>query len=239
MILQSLWWTRLNGAQMPLRATLNGQDLLAGDLDASAWAVLKSQRAALRMPCCGARAIMRVSKLGLRHFAHCSRRSYYADVHAPGHERKRTRLGTNDRAEADERGRKLYLDLLSGRKEQQLAAPTAVWLGELCDRYVKECPLHLDNATHGQKDAQTRLRILRSAIGDAGDVRNLTVNDVRQYEARRKKGGIRYRDGKGVSRATGVVRQRGAQGPSRSNRCSTGPYRGAALAASRGSTAIR
>ena len=60
---------------MPLRATLDGQDVFAGDLDAAAWAVLKSRRAPLLMPCCEARAIMRVSKLGLQHFAHYSRHS--------------------------------------------------------------------------------------------------------------------------------------------------------------------
>ena len=153
----------------------------------------------------------RRGELQVKLFEKRSNRYYYADVHAPGHERKRTTLGTNDRAEADQRGRRLYLDLLSGRAEQQSAITGAVRLGDLCHRYVKECPLHLDNTMHGQKDAQTRLLILRSAIGDARDVRTLTANDARQYEARRKKGGIKYRDAKGATRATGVVRQRSVQ----------------------------
>ena len=50
----------------------------------------------------------------------------------------------------------------------------------------------LDNTDRTQKEAARRLSIIRSVIGDARDMRTLSENDVRQYEARRRAGGIRY-----------------------------------------------
>jgi hypothetical protein len=55
---------------MPLRALLDGRDVIAPYLDAHAWAAVKARRLALTMPCCASRAIPRVSSRGLRHFAH-------------------------------------------------------------------------------------------------------------------------------------------------------------------------
>ena len=58
---------------MPLRAVLGERDVIASDLDAPAWEALKTRRDDLRMPCCSVRAVMGISKLGLRHFAHYTR----------------------------------------------------------------------------------------------------------------------------------------------------------------------
>ena len=62
---------------MPLRALHDGVDIVGPDLDASAWVALKSlgraRRDALRLPCCDAVAIPRVSSRGLQHFAHKAR----------------------------------------------------------------------------------------------------------------------------------------------------------------------
>jgi competence CoiA-like predicted nuclease len=58
---------------MPLRAVLADRDVIASDMAAPEWELLKTQRDELRMSCCGVRAVMRVSKLGLRHFAHYTR----------------------------------------------------------------------------------------------------------------------------------------------------------------------
>jgi integrase len=65
----------------------------------------------------------------------------------------------------------------------------------------------LDNTDRTQKEAARRLSIVRSIIGDVRDVRTLSENDVRQYEARRRAGGIRY----GKDSVTGKVRQRSVQ----------------------------
>ncbi|HEY2376940.1 MAG TPA: tyrosine-type recombinase/integrase [Gemmatimonadaceae bacterium] len=51
------------------------------------------------------------------------------------------------------------------------------------------------------------MAILRAVIGDHREVRTLTENDVRQYEARRTAGGITYGDGQ----RTESVRQRSVQ----------------------------
>src|SRR5690242_11500166 len=79
---------------------------------------------------------------------------YYADVRAPGHHRSKRTLGTNDRSEADKRGRQIYLELLTGKASEPVAAPQVVRLGELCDAFLKDCPMLLDNTEHGQKDAR-------------------------------------------------------------------------------------
>ncbi|MDX6453836.1 MAG: hypothetical protein QOH16_3885 [Gaiellaceae bacterium] len=59
---------------MPLRALINGRDLVAPLLDDAEWdslrADIKAKRVALSLPCCEATAFARVSKLGTRHFFH-------------------------------------------------------------------------------------------------------------------------------------------------------------------------
>ena len=70
----------------------------------------------------------------------------------------------------------------------------SVRLRDLCKRFLDESPMLLDNTDRSQKDARTRLSIIRATIGDARDVRTLSENDVRQYEARRRAGGISYGD---------------------------------------------
>ena len=153
----------------------------------------------------------RRGELQIRLFDNPESGFYYADVRSPGRNRKRRTLGTNDRIEAERLGRQLYLTLLSGKTPEPAATPRAVQLSEVCELFVKECPMFLDNTEHGQRDTRIRLAILRSAIGDARDVRTLTANDVRHYEARRKRGGIRFRGRRGNARVTDGVRQRSVQ----------------------------
>lgn len=138
---------------------------------------------------------------------------FYRDVQRPDGMRERKSIGTRDKAEAERRARRLLAALLSGGElapdhvREPGRSESAVSLGYLCDRFVAECPMFLDNDAHGQADGRTRLTILRAAIGDARDVRTLTRNDVYQYEARRKRGGIAY----GESKVTNAVRQRSVQ----------------------------
>lgn len=62
---------------MPLRATLNNDDVLAPYLDDAAWASLKQgvkqEQLDLRLPCCGQVAYLRTSKQGVKHFVHKER----------------------------------------------------------------------------------------------------------------------------------------------------------------------
>src|SRR5688572_13712966 len=107
---------------------------------------------------------------------------YYRDVFRPDGVRERKSIGTHDRSEAERLARRLLAALLSGGElapEQHASVPAlAVPLGQLFDRFVKECPMLLDNDPGGQKEAATRLSILRSAIGSNRDARTLTRNDV-------------------------------------------------------------
>jgi integrase len=123
---------------------------------------------------------------------------FYRDVYRPDGVRDRKTLGTNDRREAEQRGRQLLAALLGGTvpgERRAIDTPARVSLGELCDRFVEECAMFLDNDPKGQGEARVRLEILRAAIGDTRNVLTLTRHDVQQYEARRKKGGIRYGNG--------------------------------------------
>jgi integrase len=135
---------------------------------------------------------------------------FYRDVHRPDGTRDRKTLATCDRREAEQRGRQLLAALLGAPAlvgPETAHAPCRVSLGALCDRFVDECAMFLDNDPKGQKEARVRLDILRSAIGDARAVHTLTRHDVQQYEARRKKGGIQYGDGQ----VTPAVGQRSVQ----------------------------
>jgi integrase len=132
---------------------------------------------------------------------------FYRDVHSPDNTRSRLTLGTTDRAEADQMGCQLYAALLAGVSDAGPPRPHTVALGDVCERFLRECPMFLDNDPRGHNDTQHRLDLMRSAIGEDRDVRTLTVSDVRQYEARRKKGGISYGEGK----LSGSVRQRSVQ----------------------------
>lgn len=59
---------------MPLRALLDGQDIVAPLLDKSEWEALRervrSRETDLLLPCCGSRPFQRTSVLGLQHFYH-------------------------------------------------------------------------------------------------------------------------------------------------------------------------
>ena len=134
---------------------------------------------------------------------------FHRDVRRPDGTRDRKTLATNDRREAEQRGRRLLAALLGGTPEDRRGAdsPTRVSLGALCDRFVEECAMFLDNDPKGRREGGVRLEILRAAIGDARIVQTLTRHDVQQYEARRKKGGIRYGD----AQETPPVGQRSVQ----------------------------
>src|SRR5689334_8229615 len=101
---------------------------------------------------------------------------FYYDARRPDGTRQRRTLGTSERAEAERRGRRLLAALLSGGAPAAQGSPRArksVSLGELCDRFVRECPMFLDNDEHVQTDWRIRLSILRAGIGDARDVTTL------------------------------------------------------------------
>ncbi len=132
--------------------------------------------------------------------------SFYREVHIPGKGRDRISLKTRERAEAEKLGRTLLASLLTGIAPKPAAS--AVRLGELIKAFLAESPMFLDNTDRTKEETRTRASILCSALGEDTDVRTLTEHHVRQYEARRRAGGIRYGPKKLV---TPKVRQRTVQ----------------------------
>ncbi len=130
--------------------------------------------------------------------------SFYRSVYVPGQGQDRVSLQTVDRGEAERFGRTLLESLRTGVVPKAL---TVVPLAELAAAFVAESPMFLDNALRTKADARTRMAILSAGFGERLDVRALTEHHVRQYEARRMRGGIRYEEGK----VTPPVRQRSVQ----------------------------
>jgi integrase len=129
----------------------------------------------------------------------------YREVQLPGGKKSRCSLGTRDREHAAELGRQLVGGLMAGQAPPMPKAPLR--LGELCKQFLAESPTLLDNTARDQAGAKTRLAIVRAVLGDARDVTTLSENDVRQFEARRRAGGIHY----GGTEPTKDVRQRAVQ----------------------------
>lgn len=111
---------------------------------------------------------------------------FYRSVFLDGRKERRA-LGTNDRKVAESLGRALLLELQKG----PLAGPSAqLTLGTLSDRYLTECPAHLDNASHTRSDAARRATVLLGYFGGSCEVENLSANDVAAYTTSRRAGGI-------------------------------------------------
>jgi len=113
-------------------------------------------------------------------------------------------LGTRDRTEAERLGRQLVAELL---RNEVAYVPGPVRLGELWDRFQRECATFLDNAPQSTRDARIRARVLLAFFGPQRDVRHLTAHDTAQYAAARKRGGIQVSE----KRITKPVRQRSVQ----------------------------
>ena len=125
-------------------------------------------------------------------------------MYIPGKGEDRASLKTRSRADAERIGRELLGTLLTGATSK---VRTELSLGELIEAFLTECPMYLDNGLRTQAEQRTSLEILSAAIGHHRLVPALTEHDIRQYEARRRAGGIKYRDG----RISGPVRQRSVQ----------------------------
>ncbi|MDQ6635153.1 MAG: tyrosine-type recombinase/integrase [Gemmatimonadota bacterium] len=130
---------------------------------------------------------------------------FYREVHVPGCGKDRVSLHTRERSEAERLGRVLLASLLSGVAPKLSAV---VRLSDLASAFTTEAPMFLDNSARTKADSLTRIAILRAALGDATDVRTLTEHHIRQYEARRRAGGIPYGP---HMLLTPVVRQRSVQ----------------------------
>jgi len=103
--------------------------------------------------------------------------------------RDRRSLGTADRKEAEQQGRKLQAQLVLGLEQRRPGGK--VTLGVLWDRFRTENPAFLDNIPTSQKDAKLRAKVLIAFFGADREVRSLTAEDQAAYVAARRAGGIK------------------------------------------------
>lgn len=129
---------------------------------------------------------------------------FHRAVWRPGVGRDQRSLGTRDRNDAERLGRLLLAAILRGE-----AAPVAgpVRLGDLWERFQRECAEFVDNKPRTREDAAMRVRYLLAYFGAERDVRQLTGLDQLQYTETRRRGGIKLESGR-VSRP---VRARSAE----------------------------
>ncbi|MCC7134733.1 MAG: tyrosine-type recombinase/integrase [Gemmatimonadales bacterium] len=109
--------------------------------------------------------------------------------------RDRRSLGTADRKEAEQHGRKLQAQLVLGLEQRRPGGK--VTLGVLWERYRTENPAFLDNSPTSKKDAKLRAKVLMAFFGADREVRTLTAEDQAAYAAARRAGGIRLSDKEG------------------------------------------
>lgn len=129
---------------------------------------------------------------------------FYREVHVPGLGRDQRSLGTRDRDQAERLGKELLAQLLIGKPVTSFEESGPLCLGELCRRYVRECPAFLDNKAQSRADAKYRAPILLGFFGPKRDVRTLSLADIAAYSVARRAGGICLEDG----HRTRPVRQR-------------------------------
>lgn len=127
---------------------------------------------------------------------------YYRAIWRPGEGRSIVSLGTIDRSEADRLGTMLFAALLTGDAPQN----GPVRLGELWDRFQRECGEFLDNMPRTRADAAMRAKVLITFFGEAFDVRFFTARDQLKYSWARERGGIQV--GYGLTKA---VRKRSVE----------------------------
>lgn len=116
----------------------------------------------------------------------------------------RRSLETRDRAEADRLGRELLAALL---REEELETSGVLPLGDLWDRYSRECIAFLDNDARTQKEAKSHAEILLGFFGRECNVCNLSEHDQLAFTQKRLAGGIARTDGT----LTGAVRARSVE----------------------------
>lgn len=117
---------------------------------------------------------------------------FYREVHVPGKGRDQACLYTQDRDVAEKLGRELLSKLLLGNAAH---LPGPVRLGELWKRYSTECQDYLDNVKHTKEADISKARNLLGYFGAKFDVRSLSPNDIAQYAAKRRTGGIHCEKG--------------------------------------------
>jgi integrase len=119
-------------------------------------------------------------------------------------QKHRKALGTSDRKDADRLGRSLLAELRGGQATVQTSGLT---LGQLWERFSRECAAFLDNAPHTRADTARRASVLLAYLGHSCEVDTLTANDIAAYSSRRRTGGVRVSD----EWTTGAVRARSVE----------------------------
>jgi integrase len=125
-------------------------------------------------------------------------------VRLPDGRVSRRSFNTTDRAEAERLGRELLAALL---RDEETERTGVITLGDLWERYRRDCVSFLDNNPRTQKDAERNAEVLLGFFGKDCDVRGLSEQDQIAFTQKRLAGGIVCEG----SRITEVVRTRAVE----------------------------
>jgi integrase len=99
----------------------------------------------------------------------------------------RKSLETKDRAEAERLGRELLAAML---RDEDLERSGVLPLGDLWERYKRDCVSFLDNTKGSRENAERSAEVLLAFFGKDCDVRTLTEQDQIAFTQKRLAGGI-------------------------------------------------
>ncbi len=99
----------------------------------------------------------------------------------------RKSLGTTDRAEAEWLGRQLLASML---RDEDLERSRVLPLGDLWERYERDCVSFLDNTPATRANAERSAEVLLGFFGKDCDVNTLTEQDQIAFTQKRLAGGI-------------------------------------------------
>jgi integrase len=115
---------------------------------------------------------------------------FFRSLHIDGRKDRKS-LGTTHRKDAEQFGRALLHEL---QRQPVTSQHGRLTLGSLIDRYLTECPGHLDNGVTTRADAVRRTCVLAAYFGRSCEVDDLSGNDVAAFTAKRRAGGIKVND---------------------------------------------
>lgn len=111
---------------------------------------------------------------------------------------------TSDRSEAERIGKEL---LAARLRNEQVATPPVLTLGDLWSRYQTKCEAFLDNTARSRNEAESHANILIGFFGQGCDVRGLNEQDQLAFTRKRLTDGISY----GENKESGAVRMRSVE----------------------------
>jgi len=110
--------------------------------------------------------------------------SFYRDI-GGGSRKSRKSLGTRDRGQALEIGKRILAELLRAPEVRDDKEQSVLTLKSLWDNYRSSCAAWLDNKPSSRRDDEWRAKLLLNFFGEDYEVMALCENEQRRYEAAR------------------------------------------------------